>query len=298
MPMADPSVFAKIPAQEPSTSPGLQETLSGGSILDSLKLILAGAGLSEVLATVARLIEAQRPGMICSIFLLERDGLRLRYAAAPNLPDAYRTATDGQVIGPNVGSCGRAAFLRQPVFASDILSDPNWAKFRDAAAAAGLRAAWSSPIMSHDSRVLGTFGIYYREVRYPEPSDIQLIQHASSIAGIAIERERSQMELIKAFEEVKKSERQLQQAVDAIPQTIVVLGSDGSVEYANRTVLDYTGLSADGLLASDFRPHVFHPEDMERLRETRRLGFSRGLPWENELRVRRQERQYRWFRLC
>lgn len=42
------------------------------------KLILADAGLSEVLATVSRLIEAQRPGMICSIFLLERDGLRLR----------------------------------------------------------------------------------------------------------------------------------------------------------------------------------------------------------------------------
>jgi formate hydrogenlyase transcriptional activator len=293
--MADPSVFAKIPAQEPSTSPGLQETLSGRSILDSLKLILAGAGLSEVLATVARLIEAQRPGMICSIFLLERDGLRLRYAAAPNLPDAYRTATDGMVIGPNVGSCGRAAFLRQPVFASDILSDPNWAKFRDAAAAAGLRAAWSSPIMSHDSRVLGTFGMYYREVRYPEPSDIEVIQHASSIAGIAIERERSQLELIKAFEEVKKSERQLQQTVDAIPQTIVVLGSDGSVEYANRTVIDYTGLSAEDLMGPDFRPQVFHSEDMERLRETRRLGFSRGLPWENEIRVRGKDGQYRWF---
>jgi len=68
-------------------------------------------------------------------------------------------------------------------------------------------------------------------VRYPEPSDIALIQYASSIAGIAIERERSQLELVKAFEEVKKSERQLQQTVDAIPQTIVVLGSDGSVEY-------------------------------------------------------------------
>lgn len=293
--MADPSVFAKIPAQEPSTSPGLQETLSGGSILDSLKLILAGAGLSEVLATVARLIEAQRPGMICSIFLLERDGLRLRYAAAPNLPDAYRTATDGQVIGPNVGSCGRAAFLRQPVFASDILSDPNWAKFRDAAAAAGLRAAWSSPIMSHDSEVLGTFGMYYREVRYPEPSDIQLIQHASSIAGIAIERERSRIELTRAFEEVKKSERQLRQTVDAIPQTIVVLGSDGSVEYANRTVIDYTGLSTEDLMGPDFRPQVFHPEDMERLRETRRLGFARGLPWENEIRVRGKDGQYRWF---
>ncbi len=245
--MADPSLLTKIPAQEPSTSPGLQETLSGGSILDSLKLLLAGAGLSDVLATIARLIEAQRPGMLCSIFLLESDGMRLRYAAAPNLPEAYRAATDGMVIGPNIGSCGRAAFLREPVFASDILSDPNWAKFRDAAASAGLRAAWSSPIMSHDSEVLGTFGMYYQEVRYPEPSDIQLIQHASSIAGIAIERERSRIELTRAFEEVKKSERQLQQTVDAIPQTIVVLGSDGSVEYANRTVIDYTGLSAEDL---------------------------------------------------
>jgi PAS domain-containing protein len=88
---------------------------------------------------------------------------------------------------------------------------------------------------------------------------LKLIEHASSIAGIAIERERSQVELIKAFEDVKKSERQLQQTVDAIPQTIVVLGSDGSVEYANRTVLDYTGLSADDLMGSDFRPKVFHP---------------------------------------
>jgi formate hydrogenlyase transcriptional activator len=293
--MADPSVLAKIPAQEPSTSPGLQEIRSGESILDSLKLILAGAPLGEVLTTIARLIEGQTPGTLCSIFLLEEEGLHLRYAAAPNLPEEYRAATDGMVIGPNIGSCGRAAFLRQSVFASDILSDPNWAKFREAAASAGLRAAWSSPIMSHDSRVLGTFGMYYREVRYPEPSDIELIQHASSIAGIAIERERSRTELTKAFEEVKKSERQLQQTVDAIPQTIVVLGSAGSVEYANRTVIDYTGLSAEDLMGSDFRPQVFHPEDMERLRETRRLGFSRGLPWENEIRVRRKDGQYRWF---
>jgi GAF domain-containing protein len=158
--------------------------------------------------------------MLCSIFLLEDDGLHLRYTAAPNLPEAYRAATDGMVIGSTIGSCGRAAFLRQPVFTSDILSDPNWTNFRDAAASAGLRAAWSSPIISHDSRVLGTFGMYYREVRYPEPSDIELIQYASSIAGIAIERERSQIVLTNAFEEVKKSERQLQQTVDAIPQML------------------------------------------------------------------------------
>jgi formate hydrogenlyase transcriptional activator len=293
--MTDSSALIKSPEQGSQASSSLPRTLSRESILDSLKLILAGAKLSDVLTTVTRLIEAQSPGMLCSIFLLEEDGLHLRYAAAPNLPEAYQAATDGMVIGPNIGSCGRAAFLRQPVFTSDILSDPNWTNFRVVAASAGLRAAWSSPIISHDSRVLGTFGMYYREVRHPEPADIKLIQYASSIAGIAIERERSQTVLTNAFQEVKKSERQLQQTVDAIPQTVVVLGSDGSIEYANRTVLDYTGLSADDLMASDFRPKVFHSEDMERLRETRRLGFSRGLPWENELRVRRKDGQYRWF---
>ena len=150
--MADPSLLTKTSGQASQTPSSLPQTISRESILDSLKLILVGAPLADVLTTIARLIEAQTPGMLCSIFVLEEDGLHLRYAAAPNLPEAYRATTDGLVIGPNIGSCGRAAFLRQPVFASDILSDPNWANFRDAAASAGLRAAWSSPIMSHDSR--------------------------------------------------------------------------------------------------------------------------------------------------
>ena len=60
---------------------------------------------------------------------------------------------------------------------------------------AGLLAGWSSPIMSHDGQVLGTFGMYFREVRSPTESEIQLIDYASRIAGIAIERERSQTAL-------------------------------------------------------------------------------------------------------
>src|SRR5277367_2781607 len=120
MSMADSSVLTKIPGQESPASPRPPQTLAGASILDSLQLILAGASLGDVLTTVTRLIEAQSPGMLCSIFLLEEDGLRLRYAAAPNLPEAYRAATDGMVIGPSVGSCGRAAFLGQPIFAPDI----------------------------------------------------------------------------------------------------------------------------------------------------------------------------------
>jgi hypothetical protein len=98
--------------------------LSGEAVLDALKLILIGASLNDVLTSVTRLIEAHGQGMLCSIFLVEDDGLHLRYAAAPSLPEEYRRATDRIAIGPDVGSCGTAAYLRQPVFVPDIRSDP------------------------------------------------------------------------------------------------------------------------------------------------------------------------------
>ena len=192
------------------TSPFPAQTLPSEAVLDALKMILLGAPLNEVLTSVTRLIEAHSAGMLCSIFLLEEDGLHLRYGVAPNLSEAYRAATDGLRIGPDVGSCGTAAYLRQPVFVSDIASDPKWAKFRDVALQSGLRAAWSSPIMSHDGKVLGTFCMYYREVRQPGPGEIQLIDYAGRIAGIAIERDRSQTALTMAFEQIRKSEAQLQ----------------------------------------------------------------------------------------
>src|SRR6202167_5250073 len=293
--MAESTKPTRLPDQASQTSLDSPQTLSGEAVLDALKLILIGTSLTEVLTSITRLIEAHSDGMLCSIFLVEKDGLHLRYAAAPNLPEAYRTATDGAAIGPNGGPCSVAVHRRQAVFVADFLSDPNFVSFRAKPVSAGLLAGWSSPITSHDRQVLGTFGMYFREARSPSDSEIQLIDNASRIAGIAIERERSQTALKTAFEEIKKSEGQLQQMVDAIPQTIVVLGPDGSVGYVNRTVLDYTRLSADEVMEADFRERVFHPEDMERLRDARRNAFSRGFRWENEVRVRRKDGQYRWF---
>ena len=293
MTLADPNSVVRT--QKPPDSCAQAAEVSRGAILNSLAQILAGAPLREVLKTVAHLIEAQSEGLLCSIMFLDDDGLHLRYAAKPDLPQTYLSKTDGMPTGPSEGSCGTAAFLREPVFAADILTDEKWGKYKDVAAAAGVRAAWSHPIISREGKVLGTFGMYYREIRYPSSSEIELIQHASSVAGIAIERDRAQAELTTALDQVRKSERQLQQTVDAIPQTIVVLTAEGGIDYANRAVHEYTGLTIDELMAGDFRTRVFHPEDIEKLAETRRLGFAHGLPWENEVRVRGKDGQYRWF---
>jgi PAS domain S-box-containing protein len=291
--MANPKGSPNLQALPTSPSPA--QTLPSGAVFDALKMILLGAPLNEVLTTITRLIEAHSTGMRCSISLLDEDGLHLHYGAAPNLPEAYRAATEGVRIGPNVGSCGTAAYLRQPVFVSDIASDPRWVKFRDFALQSGLRAAWSTPIMSHDGKVLGTFCMYYREVRQPGPGEIQLLDYASRIAGIAIERDRSQTALTRAFEQIEKSEAQLRHIVDAIPQMIVVMNPDGAVLYMNQTMLDYSGLTIEEAMATDCRHRTFNQEDVARIRGERLESLSRRVPFQNEKRILRKDGEYRWF---
>src|SRR5882757_1712573 len=274
-----------------SISPSPAPTLPSEAVLDALKMILIGASLNEVLTSITRLIEAHSEGMLCSIFLLDEDGLHLRYGVTANLPQAYQAATDGTCIGPNVGSCGAAAYLRQPVFVSDILSHPNFANLRSVVLQSGLRAAWSTPIMSQDGKVLGTFCMYYREVRHPGTDDIQLIDYASRIAGIAIERERSRSAMTTAFEQIKKSEAELRTIIDAIPQLILAIGADGTFLYANQALLEYTGLTKEEVRSGSFG-EVFHLEDSERLRAA---AISRGVPFEYERRVRHRDGQYRWL---
>ena len=295
LPMPEPCTSGPTASEANIQPPNSAAALSSEALLDALKMILTGTSLVDVLTSIARLIEAHSNGMLCSIFLLEQDGLHLRYAAAPNLPEAYRQATDGTLIGPGRGPCSMAAHSRQPVFVADFLSDPNWVHFREKPVSAGLLAGWSNPIIGQDRKVLGTFGMYFREVRNPTQDEMQLIANASHVAGIAIERDRARTALNVAFEEIRKSEGQLRQIVDAMPQTVVVLGPDGSVVYVNQTVLDYTGLSREEAMEADFRERVFHPEDLGRLRDTRRKGFFGRAPWENEMRVRAKDGEYRWF---
>ena len=94
-----------------------------------------------------------------------------------------------------------------------------------------------------------------------------------------------------------KDERELRQITDAIPHTIVVLDPKGNPLYANQAMLDYTGLTMQDVLASEFRARTFHPEDLERVGEEREAGFARGLPFEIELRALRKDGRYQWLLL-
>jgi len=157
-----------------------------------LEMIAADAPLADVLTSLVLLMEGQAEGLRCSILLLNRDGKHVRHGAAPNLPEAYVKAVDGSPIGPRNGSCGTAMYTRRPVVVTNVMTDPLWADYRELAQICGLRACWSTPIVSWQGDVLGSFAMYRQETRGPQPEETRLTEIATHIAGIAIDRQRQQ----------------------------------------------------------------------------------------------------------
>ncbi|HEV3062659.1 MAG TPA: ATP-binding protein [Vicinamibacterales bacterium] len=163
-----------------------------------LEMIARGESRTLILDALCRLVEELADGSLSSILLLDPNAGCLRHGAAPSLPAAYVEAIDGIAIGPSVGSCGTAANTRKPVVVADIATDPLWGDFRDLALGHGLRACWSTPILSSEGRVLGTFAIYYREPRARTPYEHNIIERVTHLASIAIEREHAEVALRQA----------------------------------------------------------------------------------------------------
>ena len=132
-----------------------------------LEMVAKGDSLELILEALCLFVEDQSSGVLSSILLLDPNGSCLRHGAAPSLPKSYTEAIDSAAIGPCVGSCGTAAYLAEQVVVTDIASDPLWTDYKDLALAHGLRACWSTPIISSEGKVLGTFAMYRREPGSP-----------------------------------------------------------------------------------------------------------------------------------
>ncbi|WP_335982510.1 GAF domain-containing SpoIIE family protein phosphatase [Streptomyces sp. CA2R106] len=195
-----------------------------------LEQIARDAPVHEVLAGMTRTIEELSPGVIASVLLADTDGLHLRHGAAPGLPDFYNEAIDGLPTGEGMGSCGTAAHRRRPVVATDIATDPSWVDYRDLAHRAGLAACWSTPIISSTGRLLGTFAMYHRTPRAPQPSDLALSSAFARIAALAVERHRA--EEARAIAEAK--EKAAREDLAFLLQAGTALGRDLDYEQTLR----------------------------------------------------------------
>ena len=184
---ADPSIAPtqKLPKFVPNYEQDDPNFQAGQSHV--LKMIAANAPLSAILTDLVNLIEEQSPGMLCSILLLSADGNHIEHGAAPSLAPEYVEAVNGSPIGPKHGSCGTAMYRGKPVIVTDIFTDPVWEDYRDLAATSGLRACWSTPILSARGKVLGSFAMYYAEPRTPTGDESRLTEVATYLARLAIQ---------------------------------------------------------------------------------------------------------------
>ncbi|MFB2803182.1 putative bifunctional diguanylate cyclase/phosphodiesterase [Shewanella seohaensis] len=235
-----------------------------------LSMLLNGAPLAEILHALVLKIEDQRLGTHASVLLLSEDGKKLLTGAAPHLPDSYNQAIHGGEIGPGVGSCGTAAFTGQRVIVDDIEHHPYWALYKEFALAHGLRACWSEPIKDTQGKVLGSFAMYYEEVKSPTAADLTLIAEAARLASLAVERSRSlefQRFAVKIF--------------DRLPLSLVITNASHSVLYANDAFTQMVYPETTDI--HDFCPeHFFSPSEPHEI-DSLFQHLSEGKMWQGEL---------------
>lgn len=183
--------------------------------------------LHKALHKLVRSIEDVVDGVTGSVLLLDADGERIWVGAAPSLPPAYNRAVHGAKIGPQAGSCGTAAFRKELVITPDIETDPLWTDYRHTAREHGLRACWSSPILNRSGRVLGTFGMYFREVRRPTEDELQFVQDATAAAALVIEH-------VQTRESLDTNISLLEATLDATADGILVVDNNGTIQRYNR----------------------------------------------------------------
>jgi two-component system cell cycle sensor histidine kinase/response regulator CckA len=177
-------------SREHNTKPGGGVSKSSSAFAAEQRLLLErtanGAPLDSVLSELVRMVERQAYGMLGSILLVDNEHGTVHPIAAPSLPTDFTRALEGAKIGPTAGSCGAAAFLKERVIVGDIATHANWVDYRELALAHHLRACWSTPILTVDRKVVGTFAMYYSEPREPTSIEIAWVDAATHVAAIAI----------------------------------------------------------------------------------------------------------------
>src|SRR5205807_4102230 len=241
-----------------------------------LEMIATGVALKEILNALCLIIEEYRSGTLASVLLLRPDGIHLDSVAGPSLPKGWRQEMEKLPIGPCAGSCGTAAYRGSPVIVSDIATDPLWEvpEHRAAALSHGLRASWSNPILSSQGKVLGTFCIYGREPRSPSPHDLGIIEKATYLARVAIERDRAEAAL-------RTSEEKYRDLINASPDAVCVIDADGKCILVNPAGVDLAGRPEHELIGSSitdtYLPEELHlfQDRIEKLKAKGALRFER-----------------------
>ncbi len=247
-----------------------------------LELLASGGEFLETLNTLIRIIEEQWPGMQGLILLLDENGEQLHIGGSVSLPQEYLDSIEGLQIGPEVGSCGTAAFHGQRVIVEDINSDARWDGLRSLALKYNLQACWSEPVFSSQGQVVGTFAMYYQHPRKPSPDELRSIEIGAHLAGVAIERMRTE----KALHE---SQRTLSTLISNLPGMAYRCRNDRdwSMEFVSQGSRELTGYSPEELTAGGAVVYgdLIRPDDKDAVWEQVQDAIQADQPFHLQYRI-------------
>lgn len=246
----------------------------------------AGSTLEEVINAYLIGLEQQRPDILTSVMYLENG--RLFNLASPSLPKAYLDAIQGGQIGPNVGSCGTAAFQKEKVIASDLEHDPLWVDYKDIALPHGLKACWSLPIIGSNQKVLGTFAVYYKEVKEPTAVEFEVIEKARNLLQLIIENKLTEAAL-------KLSNERYDLAASATSEAIYDIDMVHRKVYWGEGFERIFGFDRSSLTNSEaIWVENLHPEDRKKIKASFDLALESPevFHWQEEYRFRKADDQF------
>jgi len=209
-----------------------------------LTLLGQGAGLSELLDAIVRLGEYHDPSIKGSVLLFDSSKELLFLASAPSLPRDYQEVFEnGLPLGPKVGSCGTAAYLKERVIVTDIVNSPLFKPFEEAVKRAvngSLLAVWSQPIIASNGDLLGTIANYRNKVGEPSADNIRVLEWSARITAIAIERKQAE-------DALRESEERYRAVIEGAHDMIQSAALDGSINFVNQAWLDALGYTREDL---------------------------------------------------
>jgi PAS domain S-box-containing protein len=238
-----------------------------------LEMIATGQPVSEVLDTIALFVERECPGRRCSILLAE--GCRLWHGAAPSLPEVYVRAIQGAPFGADVGSCGTAAFTRVPVDVEDISTDPRWTDYRAVALPHELRSCYSAPIIASDGLVLGTFGIYGRQVGKITDLELDVVRRVIHLTGIALARHRSERAARASEAELREKITILHAVTEGTTDAVFVKDREGIYLLINTAGAALLGTTPEAVVGKHDRD-LFSPDTVEQVLRSDRIVLATG----------------------
>lgn len=246
-----------------------------------LERLASSTNLDSALEAITDVIEKVNPGALCAIRLLDPLEQRLRIVVAPRLPREYCAAMEEVPVGMRFGSCAAAVYLQRQVIVADVAKDAIWEFRRGAALRCGLLACWSTPIVASDGRIIGTFAVYVPQPGTPGGRDFELMSRLTQLAGIAIERRRSE-------DAMRASEARFRGLFENVVEGVYQSTLDGRIVSANPALVKMLGFDDAGELLALPNTAALYVEPQARAATLARLA-AQGEVRDAEYELRRRD---------